>query len=346
MRVTIAMIAQLVRGEVEGDPDIEIHGPSPIETGVPGTITFLADTRYEEFAYTTGASALLVDRTFMPREPVHSTLIRVDNVRSAVAALLKQFDRRQTGTGTISPQAVVDPTAVIAAGVSIGRFSVVGAGTAIGAGTLVHDQVSIGDQVMIGKDCLLFPGVRIYSGCVIGDRAVIHSNTVIGSDGFGFAPQADGSYEKVPQLGNVVLENDVEIGANCVIDRATMGSTVIEQGVKLDNLIQVAHNVRIGAHTVIAAQAGIAGSTQIGAHSQIGGQAGIVGHIRIEEGTRIQAQSGVAGAIREKGQAVYGSPAIPYQNYVRSYAIFKQLPEMEKRIRQLEKSRRTDDQNV
>ncbi len=337
MRVTVAMIAQLVQGDIEGDPHVEIMGPAPIEDGTPGTISFLADAKYEPFAYRTGSSALLVNRSFIPQKPIQATLIRVDNVRMAVASLLKQFDQSKKGSGTIAEQAYVDPTASIAPAVSIGRFTVVEAQAEIGEGSIIHDQVSIGKGVRIGKNCVLFPGVRIYPGCQIGDDCMLHSNAVIGSDGFGFAPKEDGSYDKVPQLGNVILENHVEIGANCVIDRATMGSTVIETGVKLDNLIQIAHNVRIGAHTVIAAQAGIAGSTHIGAHSQIGGQVGIVGHIQIAEGTRIQAQSGVAGAIKEKGQAVYGSPAIPYGNYVRSYAVFKILPELEKRVRKLEK---------
>ena len=337
MRVTVAMIAQLVQGDIEGDPQIEIQGPAPIETGTPGTISFLADQKYESFAYTTGASALLVDRQFQPQQPISATLIRVDNVRLAVAFLLKQFDQSKAGSGTVAAQAFVDDTATLGTGVSIGRFSVVEAGAEIGDGTSIHDQVSIGKGVRIGRNCVLFPGVRIYANCEIGHECMIHSNTVIGSDGFGFVPREDGSYDKVPQVGNVVVEDHVEIGANCVIDRATMGATVIEAGVKLDNLIQIAHNVRIGAHTVIAAQTGIAGSTRIGAHCQIGGQVGIVGHIRIEDGTRIQAQSGVAGAITEKGQAVYGSPAIPYGNYVRSYAVFKQLPELDKRLRKLEK---------
>lgn len=337
MRVTVAMIARLVQGDIEGDPDVEIKGPAPIEAGTPGTISFLADTKYEPFVYTTGASALLVDRSFTPRQPITASLIRVDHVRMAVASLLQAFDQSRAGTGTISPQAHVDESASLQANVSVGRFSVIDQDAEIGEGTIIHDQVSIGKGVRVGKNCVLFPGVRVYKGCKIGDNCMIHSNTVIGSDGFGFAPRADGSYDKVPQLGNVVLGDHVEIGANCVIDRATMGSTVIENGVKLDNLIQIAHNVRIGAHTVIAAQAGIAGSTHIGAHCQIGGQVGIVGHIQIADGTKIQAQSGVAGAIKENDQAVYGSPAIPYGNYVRSYAVFKQLPELEKRLRKLEK---------
>lgn len=337
MRVTVAMIAQLVQGDIEGDPQVEILGPAPIEAGTPGTISFLADAKYEAFAYQTESSALLVDRTFTPQQSIKATLIRVENVRMAVATLLKQFDQSKSGSGIISKQAFVDPSAVIGSNVSVGHFSVIDTGAEIGDGTIIHDQVTIGPGVRVGKNCVLFPGVRVYKNCQIGNDCMIHSNAVIGSDGFGFAPKADGSYDKVPQLGNVILGDHVEIGANCVIDRATMGSTIIETGVKLDNLIQIAHNVRIGAHTVIAAQAGIAGSTHIGAHCQIGGQVGIVGHIQIADGTKIQAQSGVAGAIKEKDQAVYGSPAIPYGNYVRSYAVFKNLPEMEKRLRKLEK---------
>ena len=332
------MIAQLVQGNVEGNPAIEIHGPARIEEGTPGTISFLADAKYESFAYTTRSSALLVSEAFQPQQPISVTLIRVADVRQAVAQLLQQFDHQGGPASGIHPTAIVEEGASVDPTAQVGRLVIIDKGARIGARTIIHDQVTIGPDVTIGADCVVYPGVRIYRQTQIGDRCTLHSNTVLGSDGFGFVPNDAGVYEKVPQVGHVILEDDVEVGSNCVIDRATMGATVIETGVKLDNLIQIAHNVRIGAHTVIAAQAGVAGSTRIGPHCQIGGQVGIVGHTEIAEGTRIQAQSGIASAVKEPHQALFGSPAIPYGNYIRSYAVFKRLPEMEKRLRNLEKN--------
>ncbi|MBP6186020.1 MAG: UDP-3-O-(3-hydroxymyristoyl)glucosamine N-acyltransferase [Saprospiraceae bacterium] len=337
MKITVAMIAQFVQGEIEGDPNLEITGPARIEEGQAGTISFLADARYEEHAYTTGSTALLVHRTFQPKTPIQATLIRVENVRQAVAQLLSQFEQKPKAEGIVSPQACVDASARLGEGVQVGRFTIVEKNATIGAGSYIHDQVYVGPGVTLGERCILFPGVRIYKDCVLGDDCVIHSNTVIGADGFGFAPQPDGSYVKIPQVGKVSIGNKVEIGANCTIDRATMGETVIEDGVKLDNLIHIAHNVRIGAHTVMASQVGVAGSTKVGKHCQIGGQVGISGHIEIADGVKIQAQSGIATAITEPGQAVFGSPAIGYNQYIKSYSVFKNLPELDKRLRRLEK---------
>jgi UDP-3-O-[3-hydroxymyristoyl] glucosamine N-acyltransferase len=337
MQITVDTIALLIDGQVEGDGSLAIHGPSRIEEGQPGTITFLADLRYEEFAYTTQASALLVSRDFKPRQPLRPTLIRVADVRQAVAALLERFDGSREVHRGVSPQAAVEDSATLAPDVSVGHFSVVGQGARIGAGTMIHDQVFVGADVQIGARCVLHPGVRILHGCILGDEVVIHSNTVIGSDGFGFAPQPDGSYVKVPQVGRVHIASRVEIGANCVIDRATMGETVIEEGVKLDNLIHIAHNVRVGAHTVMAAQVGVAGSTRIGRYCQFGGQAGVAGHLEVADGTRVQAQSGIASTQPVEGQALFGSPAIGYKDYIRSYGVFKQLPDLDRRLRRLER---------
>ncbi len=336
MQVTVGMIASLVGGTIEGDAGLEITGPARIEEGKPGTISFLADSKYEAHAYSTGASALLVHTDFAPRRPINATLIRVADVRAAVARLLTHFEGKGPAQQGISPQAWVDPSARIGEGSSVGRFSVVEKGAVIGKGVIIHDQVYVGQGAVVGEGSVLWPGVRILRDCLVGSHCHIHANTVIGADGFGYAPQEDGTYTRIPQVGRVRLEDRVDIGANCTIDRATMGETVIEEGVKIDNLVHIAHNVRVGAHTAMAAQAGIAGSTRIGAHCQVGGQVGISGHLEIADHTRIQAQSGVAGDVEEAGQALFGSPAIGYKSYVRAYAVFKQLPDVDKRLRRLE----------
>jgi UDP-3-O-[3-hydroxymyristoyl] glucosamine N-acyltransferase len=336
MQLTAKELATLLGGDLEGDPLVKVNRPGKIEEGGPGEVSFLGHPKYEPYAYTTGASVLIVERDFTPQQPIAATLIRVDNVREAFAHLLKRFDSSAASAQLgVAAQAVVHPEAQLAADVSVGRFSVVERGAIVGAGAVLHDQVYIGANVRIGRDVRIFPGARILHDCFIGDRCVIHANVVVGSDGFGFTPDADGVYQKVPQVGNVVIESDVEIGAGTTIDRATMGSTIIRTGVKLDNLIQIGHNVEIGAHTVIAAQTGIAGSTRIGAHCRIGGQVGFVGHIQIADGVQIQAQSGIAGSVSEKGAALFGSPAIPYADYLRSYAVFKQLPQIYRQLNKL-----------
>lgn len=337
MNITVGSIAALVGGVVEGDASATISRPAGIEQGAPGTISFLADHRYEEHAYTSQATALIVGSDFKPRQPLIPALIRVPDVRVAVAMLLDKFQGAVKPQAGISSQAMVADDTRLGEGVSVGHFAVISNGASIGKNTVVYDQVYVGPHVRIGEDCVLFPGTRIYHDCELGDRCIVHSNTVIGADGFGFAPREDGSYAKVAQVGRVRIGNDVEIGSACTIDRATMGETVIEDGVKLDNLIQIAHNVHIGAHTVIAAQAGIAGSTRIGRHCQIGGQVGFAGHLEIADGSRFQAQSGVATSISEPGQAFFGSPAIPYHQYLRAYTVFKNLPDLDKRLRKLER---------
>ena len=331
-------LAQLLNGRVEGDPDVEVHGPSKIEEGGVGTISFLGNLKYEPYLYTTTASIVLVNETFTAREPVSATLIRVSDVYAAIALLLERFQPEATTAAGISPDARMHTGVVVGAQVSVGSFTVVESGTEIGDHTSIFPQVYIGKGVKIGSHVTIYPGARIMDGCVIGNRCIIHSNAVIGADGFGFAPQPDGAYKKIAQIGNVVLGDDVEIGANTCIDRATMGSTIIRSGVKLDNLIQVAHNAEIGANTVIAAQAGIAGSTKIGASCMIGGQVGFAGHIVVAEGTQVQAQSGVAHSITEPGQAWFGTPAIKWKAYIRSYGVFKRLPELDKLVGQLAKT--------
>ncbi len=342
MQLTAQELATILQGEVEGDPDVRVDRPSKIEEGGTGTVSFLGNPRYEPYAYTTTASVLIVDRQFQPRQPLRPTLIRVPEVYQALQTLLAFYNQSngQGRAGSISPQAHIAETAEVAEGVGVGRFTIIGERSRVGAGSVIYDQVFIDHDVHIGRNVVIFPGARILHGTRIGNNCVIQPNVVIGSDGFGFAPDAQGVYSKVPQVGNVIIEDDVEIGANTTIDRATMGSTIIRRGVKLDNLIQVAHNVEIGPNTVIAAQAGIAGSTKIGANCRIGGQVGFVGHLTIADGTQIQAQSGVASSVKAPNQALFGSPAFIYQEFVRAYAVFKQLPDLYRKIQQLEKEQR------
>ncbi len=337
MQLSAGALAQLLNGSVEGNPDVLVDRPCKIEEGEAGAISFLGNLKYEEYAYTTQASILLVGRDFKAKAPISATLVRVDNVYEAIQRLLQQFGQQAQTAASISKQAAIHDTADLADEVSVGDFTVLSEGVSVGEGSKIGAQVYLGPKVQIGKHALIYPGVKIYANCKIGDHVIIHANVVIGSDGFGFVPQKDGHYEKISHVGNVVIEDQVEIGANSTIDRATMGSTLIKKGVKLDNLIQVGHNVVIGEHTVIAAQTGIAGSTKIGKHCRIGGQVGFVGHVTIADGTQIQAQSGIATAVKEPGTALFGSPAIPYRDYIKSYAVFKKLPELYKKLSLLEK---------
>ena len=342
MKYTAQAICQILNGTIEGNPDVPVTHPAKIEEGKTGAICFLANPKYENYAYTTEASVLLVDKSFEAQQPIAATLIRVDDVRQSVAILLQKFSQFQkqkpkTSTQNEIVSTGIDSTASIGQNTTIGLFSIVRAGAVIGNNCTLHEQVFVGDNVKIGNNVELYTGVKIMHDCVIGDDCVIYPNTVIGSDGFGYAPQEDGTFQKVPQIGNVVIGNKVEIGANTVIDRATMGSTVIKDGVKLDNLIQIAHNVEIDENTVIAAQTGVAGSVKIGKSCMIGGQVGIAGHLSVADKTKIQAQSGIAGSIKTPDTALYGSPAFNYNEYVRSHIVFRSLPRMEKRLRTLER---------
>lgn len=326
----------MLGGTLEGDGEVLVSRPGKIEQGGPGTLTFLANLRYEHYAYTTPAAAVLVPREFKPAQPVAAAaLIRVDDVYNSLRILMEKFGEQLQASGGVSDRAFVHDSVVLGENVSVGTFTVLEAGASVAEGTTIHPQVFLGKNVSVGKNCVIYPGVKVYHDCVIGDNCILHSNVVIGSDGFGFVPQPDGSFLKLPQLGNVVVEDDVEIGANTTIDRATMGSTYIRRGAKLDNLVMVAHNVDLGEHTVVAAQAGFAGSTKIGKHCRIGGQAGFVGHIEVADGTQVQAQSGVASSVKQPGTALYGSPALPYNDYLRSYAVFKKLPELFRKINEL-----------
>ena len=300
-------------------------------------MSFLANPKYEEYLYSTGASIIIINETQELREQIAATLIRVPDAYTAFAALLSKYQEivSQQMVGIQEPSYIAK-TATLGDKIFIGAFAVIGENTRIGNNVKIFSHVYLGDNVLIQDNVVLHPGVKIYHDCVIGKNVTVHAGTVIGSDGFGFAPQADGSFKKVPQMGNVIIEDNVEIGSNSTIDRATIGSTIIKAGAKLDNLIQVAHNVEVGHNTVIAAQAGVSGSTKIGNNVMIGGQAGIVGHIQIADGSKINAQSGVSKSIKAPNSAVTGSPAFEYTSALRSQAVSRKLPELEKRIKELE----------
>lgn len=337
MQFTAAQIALLVSGQIEGDPDAAVGSFGKIEEAQAGQLTFLANPKYEDYLYSTKASVIIINEGQEVKEEIDATLIRVTNAYSAFATLLSRYqemaDQQLSG---IQEPSYISPTAKLGANIFVGAFAFIGENVQTGSNVKLYPNVYVGNNVRIGDNTILHPGVRIYHDCVLGSNVVVHAGTVIGSDGFGFAPQVDGSFKKVPQIGNVVIEDNVEIGANAAIDRATMGSTLIRSGAKLDNLIQVAHNVEVGHNTVIAAQAGVSGSTKIGNNVMIGGQAGIVGHIQIADGTKINAQSGVSKSIKTPNTAVTGSPAFDYTSALRSQAVTRNLPELEKRIIELE----------
>lgn len=334
MQFSASQIAELLEGEVDGDAQVLVSDLAKIEEGKPGTLTFLANPKYTEFLYTTGASIAVVERGFQATQPLPKrlTLIRVADPRACFGRLLKMNEELQYNKRGIEQPSFVSPKAKVASGAYIGAFSYIGDGAVIEDDVKIFPHCTIGDGVRIGKGTRIHSGAQVYHRCVIGANCIIHSGVVVGADGFGFTTDANGVYEKMPQVGNVIIEDDVEIGANSTIDRATMGSTVIRKGVKLDNLIQVAHNVEIGAHTVIASQTGIAGSTRIGSYCMIGGQVGIVGHITIADKVKIAAQSGIGHSITEVGATVQGSPAFAIGDYKRSYVLFRSLPDLKKKV--------------
>lgn len=338
MQFTAEQIAMLIGGKVEGNPEAAVGSFGKIEEAKQHQLSFLANPKYEEYLYSSKASIIIVNDNQEIKAPVAATLIRVPNAYSAFAMLLEKYQQmmNQQLTGIQQPS-FIHPSVTLGENVYVGAFCFIGEGARVGNNVKLFPMTFIGNGVKIGDDSMIMPGVKIYHHCVIGKNVTIHAGTIIGSDGFGFAPQPDGSYKKIPQIGNVVIEDDVEIGANSTIDRATIGSTLIRAGSKLDNLIQVAHNVEIGNNTVMAAQAGISGSTKIGSNVQIGGQAGIVGHIQIADGTRINAQSGVSKSIKQPNSAITGSPAFDYTSALRSQAVSRNLPELEKRVAELEK---------
>lgn len=338
MIFTVGQIASMVDGKVEGDSSAVIVGPSGIEDGQPGTITFLGNAKYSEHIYHTLASAVIVDTDFISEKPIKATLIRVPNVYTSLAVLMEKYNSFITLRPGFSSLASISADAIIGENTFIDDFVIIKPNVKIGSNTKIYGQVFLGDNVKIGSNVTLYPGVKIYHNCEVGNHTVIHANVVIGSDGFGFARDENGNYLKIPQTGNVIIEDDVEIGSNTVIDRASFGSTVIKEGAKLDNLIQIAHNVTVGKHTVIAAQAGISGSTQVGTGCLIGGQVGMVGHIHIADGTMVQAQSGISSSVKGKNVKLYGTPAMDFQNYLKSFAYFKKLPEIVQQLREVQTS--------
>lgn len=337
MEFSVQQIADLIEGSVEGNKDAVVSSLSKIEEGKQGALSFLSNTQYTPYIYETKATAVIVNKDFVAEKSINTTLIRVNDAYQSFRKLLEIYNQFKNNQIGIDSSASVDETAKLGKKVFIGALAYIGKDVTIGKDTKIHPQCFIGDNVNIGDNCILHAGVRVFNDCIVGNNCTFQANSIIGSDGFGFAPNSDGEYHKVPQIGNVVLEDHVEIGANTTIDRATLGSTVIRKGVKLDNLIQIAHNVEIGENTVIAAQTGIAGSTKIGKNCMIGGQVGIVGHLTIADEVKIAAQSGISSSIKEKGAIIQGSPAFNIGDYKRSYVFFKKLPELYKRIQELEK---------
>ena len=340
MQFTAQQIATLIHGRLEGNPDTKVSDVAKIEEAVEGSLSFISNPKYEEYLYTSRASIILVNDSLEIARPVKPTLIRVKDAYSGFAFLLEKYSEIISGgskTGIEQPSYIA-ATATIAKDVYIGAFTYVGENAVIETGVKIYPGCYIGNNVVIKQDSKIYAGVKIYDECLLGARVVLHSGTVIGGDGFGFAPQSDHTYKKIPQIGNVIIEDDVEIGSNTTVDRATMGSTIIRKGVKLDNLIMVAHNVEIGENTVIAAQTGISGTTKIGRNCLVGGQVGIVGHIHIADGTKINAQSGLSKSVVNNNTTLNGTPAFEYKSSLKSQAIFRNLPELQQRIQKLEET--------
>ena len=337
MEFTVATIAGFLKGEIEGNADIKVNTIAKIEEGQTGALSFLSNPKYEHYLYITKSSVVLVNKSFVPAQKVEATLIRVENAYEAFASLLRLVDQARPRKKGIHATAIIESTAKIGSDVFIGPYAYIGENCIIGDGCSIYPHVYIGDNTKLGNDCTINPGVKIYHDCILGDGCTIHAGTVIGSDGFGFAPQSESEFMKIPQLGNVVLEDHVEIGANVTIDRATMGSTFIRRGVKLDNLIQIGHNVEVGENTVMAAQTGISGSTKIGKNCMFGGQVGLSGHLKIANGTKIGAQGGILGDVKDENTTIIGSPAIELRQFLKSSVLFKRLPEMKLKIDSIEK---------
>jgi len=342
MKFTAEQIAGMLEGTVEGNSSAEVSGLSKIEEGKAGTLTFLANPKYISHIYSTGASIAIVSNDFVAEQalPETLTLIRVADAYGSFAKLLEAYSQFKRPRPGIHPSAVMDASVVVGENVHIGAGVVIEAGASIGNNSVIMAQSYLGEHVKIGSFTMIHPGVKVYSECVIGSNCTLHAGVIIGADGFGFAPQADNRYAKVPQIGNVVVEDRVEIGANTAIDRATLGSTFIREGVKLDNLIQVAHNVEIGKNTVIAALTGIAGSTKIGENCMIGGQVGIAGHLTIANGVKIAAQTGISASVLKENVVLQGTPAVDTMDFKKSYIIHRRLPQLLERIERLEKGQK------
>ncbi len=337
MEFTASTIAGFLKGEIIGDPETKVNTIAKIEEGHSGALSFLANPKYEHYIYGTSSSIVLVNKSFVPSSPIRATLIKVDDAYKAFASLLLLVEQSRPRKKGIHPTAIIEPTAKIGNNAYIGAYTYIGENVVVGENVSLYPQVYIGDNVKIADDCSLYPGVKVYADSVLGKKCTVHAGTVIGSDGFGFAPQNQDEFMKIPQLGNVILEDNVEIGANSTIDRATMGSTIIRKGVKIDNLIQVGHNVEIGENTVMAAQSGISGSTKIGKNCMVGGQVGFAGHLKVADGTKIGAQSGIPGDIKNENSLIIGYPAIDHKQFMRSSVLFRKLPDLNKKIDAIEK---------
>lgn len=338
MVFTAQQIASFVGGEVEGNPNASVTTFAKIEEGVPGALSFLANPQYEQYIYNTKSSVVLVNKDFQLKSAVETTLVRVDNAYESVAKLLTLYESMKQKKTGVSDKAYISPTAKIGEGCYVAPFAYIGDNVVVGNGTTVHPNAVICDNASVGEDCIIYPNVTIYHDCKIGNRVILHAGAVIGADGFGFAPTANG-YDKIPQIGIVTIEDDVEIGANTCVDRSTMGTTIIRKGVKLDNLVQIAHNVDVGSHTVMSAQVGVAGSCKIGEWCMLGGQVGVAGHITVGDRTYAGAQSGIPGGrmIKNGNCTVMGYPAIEQKNFARSAAVYKNLPELVAQVNELKR---------
>jgi UDP-3-O-[3-hydroxymyristoyl] glucosamine N-acyltransferase len=336
MKFTAAQIAEILDGKIEGNPEVEVSELAKIEEGGEGSLTFLSNPKYTSYIYTTQASITIVNSDFKAEEPITTTLIKVKDAYKAFSKLLEYYNQIKLNKQGIEQPSFVSDSAEFGKDLYLGAFAYIGENVKIGDNVKIYPNVYIGDNVKIANDVIIFPGVKIYSETIIGSNCVLHSGAIIGADGFGFSPDETGKYSKVPQIGNVIIEDNVDIGAGTTIDRATLGSTIIREGVKLDNQIQIAHNVEIGSNTAIAAQTGIAGSTKIGKNCMIGGQAGFAGHLQIGDRVRIQAQSGIGRNVKDD-EILQGSPAFGYGDFAKSYVHFRNLPKTINTLNQLEK---------
>jgi len=337
MNFTAALIAEFLKGSVEGNPEASVSDISKIEEGKPGTLSFLANPKYEKYIYVTQSSIVIVNADFQAQKEISATLVRVKNAYESFAALLRLYEQSKPKKSGISKLASISDKASMGKELYVGEFTVVSENASIGDGVQLYPQVYVGDHVKIGEGTILHPGVKVYEGCEIGANCVLHAGAIVGGDGFGFAPNKENNYEKIPQVGKVIIEDHVEVGANTTVDRATMGATILRKGVKLDNLVMIAHNVEIDENTVIAAQSGISGSTKVGKNCMFGGQVGLIGHINIASGVKIAAQSGITKDIKEEGIVIQGSPAFEFGPYQRSYLLFRNLPKIREQINDLER---------
>ena len=344
MKFTATQIAGILEGDIIGNPDVEVSKLSKIEEGLKGSLTFLANPKYKPYIYSTKASITIVNKDFVAEDTITSTLIKVDDAYKSFSKLLEYYNQVKMNKVGVEQPSFISDSANYGDNIYLGAFSYLGENVIIGDNVKIYPNVYLGDNVVLGNDVVIFSGAKIYSETIIGNSCVINSGAIIGADGFGFAPNEKGEYTKVPQTGNVILEDFVDVGAATTIDRATLGSTIIRRGVKLDNQIQIAHNVEIDENTVIAAQTGIAGSTKIGKNCMIGGQVGIVGHITIGDNVKIQAQSGISRNVKDN-EVLQGSPAIGYSDYNKSYVYFKNLPKIVKNISEIEKEIKNDSKN-